>query len=73
MSIIGGIETPCIAICRIDRATGVCIGCKRTIQEVANWLHYTDEQRHSIMAELDARPLRTSRRHSSQSWNSVEK
>ncbi|MSR13574.1 MAG: DUF1289 domain-containing protein [Gammaproteobacteria bacterium] len=49
-------ETPCLSICKIDRASGVCTGCKRTIQEVASWLHYTDEQRRKIMEEL---PIRT--------------
>jgi uncharacterized protein len=56
MSIIGGtIETPCISICRIDRATSVCAGCKRTLQEITSWLHYTDEKRREIMEAL---PLR---------------
>ncbi|MGH8597901.1 MAG: DUF1289 domain-containing protein [Gammaproteobacteria bacterium] len=57
MSIIGGIQTPCIAVCRLDYAAGICIGCKRTLQEVANWLHYTDDERQRIIDELPARVL----------------
>ncbi|WP_207783519.1 DUF1289 domain-containing protein [Methylosinus sp. RM1] len=28
-------ETPCIKICRIDAPTGFCVGCARTIGEIA--------------------------------------
>lgn len=50
------IVSPCISICQIDRATSVCAGCKRTLQEIANWLQYSHAQRALIMELL---PLRT--------------
>jgi predicted Fe-S protein YdhL (DUF1289 family) len=49
------IETPCISICEIDRPTGLCRGCGRTVPEIARWSSLTGEERRHIMAELPAR------------------
>ena len=51
------VVSPCVAICQIDRATSVCSGCKRTLQEIANWLQYSPTERALIMELL---PLRIS-------------
>jgi predicted Fe-S protein YdhL (DUF1289 family) len=48
-------ETPCVDICEIDRASGLCRGCGRTIAEIANWASMTGAERRRIMAELAAR------------------
>lgn len=48
-------QTPCIHICSIDPATGFCTGCGRTLHEIGNWMSYSDEERHRIMAVLAAR------------------
>lgn len=29
--------SPCIGVCRIDPASGLCTGCARTLQEIADW------------------------------------
>jgi len=49
------LESPCINICVLDTATGICQGCGRTLQEIANWGAMTDEERRAIMAALPAR------------------
>jgi hypothetical protein len=49
------IETPCIKTCVIDPASGFCIGCGRTGEEVAAWLVLTPEQRRAVMATLPER------------------
>ena len=49
------LETPCIDICTIDEATGLCKGCYRTIDEIAGWASMTAEQRRAIMAILPQR------------------
>lgn len=46
------ISTPCIKICKIDRDTGLCIGCFRTIEEIKNWLKYSEIDRKQIISEL---------------------
>lgn len=44
--------TPCLSICNFDSHTGVCIGCKRTKEQVDNWSSYTYEERMAVMKEL---------------------
>ncbi len=52
------IETPCIKTCVIDPATGFCIGCGRTGNEIGAWMGMHPGQRREIMAMLPER-LRT--------------
>jgi predicted Fe-S protein YdhL (DUF1289 family) len=49
------IATPCIKICVIDGESGLCLGCQRTLSEVANWGRLTDAERADIMAGLPQR------------------
>jgi len=42
--------TPCVSICKIIE--GVCSGCGRTREQIANWRRYTDEERLDIMKRL---------------------
>lgn len=44
--------TPCVSICKIDETTNICIGCKRTQEEICDWYSYTSEQRMDIMRRL---------------------
>jgi predicted Fe-S protein YdhL (DUF1289 family) len=52
------IATPCIKICVIDGESGLCMGCHRTLPEVAAWTKFTDDQRADIMAALPDRRSR---------------
>jgi uncharacterized protein len=49
------IEIPCILVCSIDMATGLCCGCGRTREEIGYWSMISSERRREIMAELPAR------------------
>lgn len=49
------IATPCVQVCIVDGATGLCLGCHRTLQEIGGWSRFTDAERAAIMAELPAR------------------
>jgi uncharacterized protein len=49
------IETPCIKVCTMDVASGVCIGCGRTLDEIARWSSFADAERSAIMAALPER------------------
>ncbi|MFD2237295.1 DUF1289 domain-containing protein [Aureimonas populi] len=49
------IESPCINLCRLDPATGQCVGCARTGAEIAAWREFSPQARRSIMARLPAR------------------
>ena len=30
--------SPCIGICTLDSRSGYCVGCKRTVDEIARWM-----------------------------------
>lgn len=48
-------KTPCINICKINPHSKLCEGCKRTIDEIAEWIYLTDKQRETIIKELRTR------------------
>lgn len=47
-------DSPCVGVCSAT-ALGdeICIGCKRTREEVENWKYYTDEQKRNINHRLN--------------------
>jgi uncharacterized protein len=49
------VESPCVGVCIIDEARGLCEGCLRTLDEVAVWGSSTAEQRSAILAAVDRR------------------
>lgn len=49
------ISTPCIKVCAVSGQTGLCIGCGRTLAEIAGWGGMDEERRQAIMDELPAR------------------
>ena len=49
------IPSPCVAVCQIDPANGYCLGCWRTIEEIAGWSGFDEQSRRQIIAELHGR------------------
>lgn len=49
------IETPCINVCVLDGATGLCTGCFRTAQEIGAWATMTPDARRAVMDALPER------------------
>jgi uncharacterized protein len=49
------VSTPCIKLCAVSGASGLCIGCGRTLAEIAGWGGMDEAQRKAIMAELPKR------------------
>ncbi|MBU6444242.1 MAG: DUF1289 domain-containing protein [Alphaproteobacteria bacterium] len=54
------IASPCIGVCKMDPAAGLCIGCGRTLDEIARWSTMGEEERLRLMQSLKARSRRTS-------------
>ena len=50
------IVSPCVSVCVIDPASGLCRGCKRTIDEISRWVMMSDEQRQAVVDALATRP-----------------
>ncbi|HMH29441.1 MAG TPA: DUF1289 domain-containing protein [Steroidobacteraceae bacterium] len=51
------VASPCVNICRLD-AQGLCIGCRRTLSEIAEWSQASDARRLEILVALKTRALR---------------
>ncbi len=49
------IETPCLKICVVDPVREICIGCGRTLAEIATWSTLSADERRRIMAMLPER------------------
>jgi predicted Fe-S protein YdhL (DUF1289 family) len=49
------IASPCINICRMDGDTGLCLGCFRTIEEIARWSGASHDQRLQVLVAVERR------------------
>lgn len=49
------IRTPCVKVCVVDGQSGNCLGCGRTLGEIARWAKFSDAEREGVMAVLPAR------------------
>ncbi len=49
------IESPCTGVCRIDATDGWCLGCKRTLDEIADWPMLTNAEKRAVWKALEDR------------------
>ena len=49
------VSTPCIKVCVVDGESGLCLGCLRTLPEIAGWGRLSEAEREAVMAGLPAR------------------
>ncbi|HEX5613254.1 MAG TPA: DUF1289 domain-containing protein [Burkholderiales bacterium] len=49
------IESPCIKVCVMNDATGLCRGCHRTLEEIARWSQMSDEERREVIEAIARR------------------
>lgn len=49
------IESPCIKLCILNPARDHCIGCGRSLTEIAGWMDFSDDERASVIADLPQR------------------
>lgn len=42
-------------VCTVDGQSGLCLGCFRSLKEIAGWRALSDEERTQVMAELPSR------------------
>ena len=52
---MGAVPSPCIGICRMNAPTGLCEGCLRTIDEIAQWSTAGDRQKRAVWSEIKRR------------------
>lgn len=49
------VASPCVNICQLNPETGYCIGCLRTLEEIADWLEMTNEEKLQVLNQLEER------------------
>ena len=52
---IPAITSPCIKVCAVDGETGWCLGCGRSLEEIASWVKLGEKGRQAISADLPDR------------------
>ena len=48
-------NSPCVKVCQMDPQRGLCLGCARTLDEIARWGSMSDGERDAVIAELPKR------------------
>jgi hypothetical protein len=56
------VESPCVKICIIHPETRLCLGCRRSIDEISRWSRMTAQERREIAATLPDRDPGPARR-----------
>lgn len=61
------IESPCVKVCVVHPVERICVGCYRSIEEIAGWSRMTPEERRGVMADLPSRAPRLRQRRGGRS------
>ena len=49
------VPSPCITVCQVDDATGCCIGCYRSIDEIREWPILSADEKRTVLARIAER------------------
>jgi uncharacterized protein len=49
------IPSPCVQICTVDPERATCIGCYRTLDEIAGWPDFTPAQKLAVWERIAQR------------------
>ena len=49
------IASPCISVCQIDDATGCCIGCYRSMDEIRDWPIMSAAEKTDVLSRIAER------------------
>lgn len=50
-----GVASPCVSVCKMDPARDLCEGCYRTLDEIAHWGLFDDDEKRAVITQLPAR------------------
>ncbi|MFM0596793.1 MULTISPECIES: DUF1289 domain-containing protein [Paraburkholderia] len=59
----GSVMSPCISVCRMDKSTGWCEGCLRTIDEIAGWSLFDDDAKRAVWSAIEVRHVEFMAKH----------
>ena len=49
------LPSPCISLCKMDEASGLCLGCLRRLSEIAAWSTMDDADKLVVWGQLPGR------------------
>ncbi|MDB5726214.1 MAG: hypothetical protein JWQ16_2968 [Novosphingobium sp.] len=49
------VPSPCTGVCRLDAAGEQCLGCKRTLEEIADWPMLNPDEKRAVLIALKRR------------------
>lgn len=55
MNDAAAVPSPCVNVCRMDAASGLCSGCWRTIDEIAAWSTLDDDAKRQVWQAIELR------------------
>ena len=53
--VVDAVASPCNSVCRMDERTGLCEGCLRTLEEIAGWSTFDDDEKRAVWDALAQR------------------
>jgi len=48
-------KSPCVKVCEMDPQHGLCLGCRRTLDEIARWSAMSEAEREAVLRQLPQR------------------
>ena len=55
MMLASGPPSPCVSVCQMEEETGLCLGCRRTIDEIRDWIILSPEEKRAVLAKIAER------------------
>jgi len=52
---VSSVASPCVNVCVMDEASGLCRGCRRTLDEIARWSVMDEAEKRKVVALLAQR------------------
>lgn len=49
------VPSPCVAVCRMNACTGLCLGCWRTLDEIRDWSTSDNDTRRQVWDAIEQR------------------
>ncbi len=49
------VASPCMSVCQMDATTGLCVGCLRTLDEIAQWGNASAAFKRAVWTNIEAR------------------
>lgn len=49
------VPSPCVSLCKMNRDSGLCEGCMRTLDEIIAWSRADDDFKRAVWADLPRR------------------